>query len=397
MPDHNPPRSGVTSAGSKLRAMIVVTIGFILLLLLAAEATIRVRQTLKYGSASPLESYYAFDEKANLRVPIANLSVGHISINSLGFRGPEIAVPKPPGTVRLAFLGASTTWCAEVSGNDFTWPHLVTASLRRAFPGVKFDYINGGVPGYTIESLLTSLEHRIAPLQPDVIVIYEASNNLTGELRDLAAARGVIRNAKMQELTWPSRYSLLWNLVEKNLRVIAAQHAAKTRRESLEVDPSTLGEGYRHILTQLVLAARQHAKLVVVVTFSTQLRRGQTPEQQERASSSAMFYMPFATSRLLIDGYERYNQIAREVARETGVFLIEKENDIPADSGHFTDTVHFTDEGSRAMAERVSRQLISSPIMRTIESEHVTRPSMYLPSTLRDAVPVVFSREGMGG
>jgi lysophospholipase L1-like esterase len=354
------------SARSKLCATILITAGLILLLLMAAEAAIRVRQTLKYGSASTLENYYTVDRKINLRVPIANLSIGHISINSLGFRGPEIAVPKPSGTVRLAFLGASTTWCAEVSGNDFVWPHLVTASLRRTFPSVRFDYVNGGVPGYTMESLLKSIQYRVAPLQPDVIVIYEMSNNFSGELRELAAKRGIIREAKMQELTWPSRYSLLWNLVEKNLRIMAAQHAAETKRGSLEIDPGTLGEGYRHGLKQLVLAAQQSAKLVAIATFSTQLRRDQTPKQQARAASSAMFYTPFATTRLLIDGYERYNQIAREVASETGALLIQGENEIPADSTHFTDTVHFTDAGSRAMAERISRALVSSPRLRNL-------------------------------
>ncbi len=354
------------SARSKQRATILITIGFILLLLLAAEAATRVRQALKYGSASTLEDYYTVDRNINLRVPIANLSIGRISINSLGFRGPEIAVPKPAGTVRLAFLGASTTWCAEVSGNDFVWPHLVTASLGRTFPSVRFDYVNGGVPGYTMESLLKSMQYRVAPLRPDVIVIYEISNNFSGELRDLAAKRGIIREAKMREPTWPSRYSLLWNLVEKNLRIMAAQHAAETNQGSLEIDPGTLGEGYRNELKQLVFAAQQSAKLIAIATFSTQLRRNQTPEQQMRAASSAMFYTPFATTRLLLEGYERYNQIAREVASETGALLIGGENEIPADSTHFADTVHFTDAGSKAMAERISRALVSSPGLRNL-------------------------------
>ena len=73
--------------------------------------------------------------------------------------------------------------------------------------------------------------------------------------------------------------------------------------------------------------------------------------------------MPFITMSVLIEGKERYNQIVREVARETGVLLIEGENDIPGDPVHFTDTVHFTDAGSKAMAERVSRALVSSPIL----------------------------------
>jgi len=359
-------QEGVLSTRSKQSLLVLIIIASIVLALLGAEGAVRLRQKLKYGSATTFEEFYAVDRNLGLRVPIANFSSGRISINSLGFRGPEIENPKPPGTVRVAFLGASTTWCAEVSGNDYVWPHLVTSSLGRTFPSVRFDYINGGVPGYTMDSLLKIMQHRVAALQPDVIVIYEASNNLSGELRELAAKRGIIPDAKMKELSWPSHHSLLWHLIEKNLRILAAQRAADNKRGSLEVDPGDLGEGYRHGLTRLVLAAQQHAKLIALATFSIQLRREQSPEQQMHASASAFFYTPFATTRLLTEGFGRYNQIIREVAKETGALLIEGENEIPGDSVHFADTVHFTDAGSEAMAHRISGALVSSSTLHKI-------------------------------
>jgi lysophospholipase L1-like esterase len=354
-------QKGVLSTRGKRTLLVLITIAAIVLVLLGAEGVVRLRQMLKYGSAKVFEDYYTVDPKLKLRVPVANFSSGRISINSLGFRGPELVVPKPPGTVRLAFLGASTTFCAEVSGNEYVWPHLVTASLSRKFSEAKFDYVNGSLPGYTMDSLLKNLQHRVAPLRPDVIVIYEVSNNLSGEMRELAAKRGIISDSKIKEFSWPGRYSLLWNLVEKNLRILVSQRAAESGQERLEVDVRTLGSEYRQALTQLVRAAQRSAKLVAVATFSIQLRRDQSPEQEMRASASAFFYMPFATPRLLIEGYERYNQIVREVALETGAFLIEGENDVPGDSNNFTDTVHFTNAGSKAMAERVTRALLSSP------------------------------------
>jgi lysophospholipase L1-like esterase len=272
--------------------------------------------------------------------------------------------------VRLAFLGASTTWCAEVSGNDFVWPHLVSQSLSRAFPGAHFDYVNGSLPGYSISSLLGNLQHRIAPLKPDVIVIYEASNDLSGELRDLAAKQGIIAEAKIQQLTWPSRYSLFWNLVEKNLRILDAQRAAQANRGRLVVAAGALGAEYRRDLLALVLAAQKTAKLVTIATFSIHPRREQTAERQLRALSSAIFYTPFVTPVAIMEGFERYNQVAREVAWETGAYLVEGEYDIPGDSVHFTDTVHFTDAGSKAMANRISRALIASPTLRKMLADN---------------------------
>lgn len=345
--------------GRRLAAALL-TLAALLAMLVAAEVAVRVRQHLKYGSAWAVEDYYTYDAKTGLRVPAAGLARGRISINSLGFRGPEIAIPKPAGTVRLAFLGASTTWCGEVSGNDAVWAHLVAESLGKTFPTVRFDYVNAGVQGYTMSSLLKSMELRVAALQPDVVVIYEASNNLTGELRAQAAAQGLVQTAEFQQFSWPSRYSLLWLLVEKNLRVVRSERAARSDSRRLVVDPAVLGVEYRKELTQVVRAAQRHAKVVAVATFSIHPRRDQTLEQQMRASSSAFIYMPFVTPQVVIESFERYNQIAREVARETGAVLIERENDIAGDPLHFTDTVHFTDLGSRAMAQRIAGSLAAN-------------------------------------
>jgi len=349
-------------------ALIVVTVAAIALLLLAAEGVVRARQAMKYGSTARLEDAWTVDPALKLRVPIAGYSSGRIAINSRGFRGPEIAVPKPPGTVRIAYLGASTTWCAEVSGNEHVWPHLATASLARAFPETRFDYVNGGVPGYTTGSILKNLEHRVVPLQPDVIVVYEAANNLSGEMREIALKRGIIEERNVEVSSKGSELSLLWYLVEKNLRVLQAQYAAQNRQGLLEVDTATLGSEYRKGLTDIVRAAQRSAKLVAVATFSIQPRREQTPEQQMRASASALFYMPFVTPATIIDVFARYNQIIREVARDTGALLIEGENDIPGDPAHFTDSVHFSDAGSQAMAERIGRSLAGSAVLRDIVS-----------------------------
>lgn len=57
-----------------------------------------------------------------------------------------------------------------------------------------------------------------------MIVIYQATNDLSDELRDLARARGIYKQAKVdKERSWLTEHSVLWDLVEKNLRIIASQ------------------------------------------------------------------------------------------------------------------------------------------------------------------------------
>ena len=142
----------------------------------------RQRQWARLGTAGSFTGLYRTDEAINLRVLNPGVRVATISINSLGFRGPDILQPKLAGTLRIAFLGASTTFCAEVSGDKIVWTQLVYDEFRKRFPNTAFDFVNGGVPGYTVASSRTNLRHKIAPMQPDVIVIYHATNNLSAEI-----------------------------------------------------------------------------------------------------------------------------------------------------------------------------------------------------------------------
>ncbi len=285
----NSARAPAVSSTRKLWTILVVLmLGGIVVVIAVAEFGIRLLQTRKYGTAATVEQHYVVDPRIDLRIPIANLRSGRIETNSLGFRGPEIVVPKPAGTVRIAFLGASTTWCAEVSGNDKVWAHLVAQDLRSAFPRTGLDYVNGGVPGYVVRSSLKNLEHRVSPLQPDIVVIYHATNDMSAELRRRAAATGVIREAKVEPPSWLSEYSLLWNLAEKNFRIWVAQQKAEKKVDRLEVDTASLGGVFRDDLTALVRQAQQQARVVALATFSARLRKEQSEEEQLQAAASAL-------------------------------------------------------------------------------------------------------------
>jgi len=358
---------GQLSTPAKWTIMAMFTAAMTGMLLLGAEGVMRFRAAQKYGSTETVEDLYASDPITGLRIPIPGRHFGgRLTVNRLGFRGPEITVPKPADTVRLAFLGASTTWCAEVSSDDKAWPALVVEQLRLRFPSTKFDFVNGGVPGYTVAASLKNLNSRVGQLQPDIIVIYHATNDMSVELRALAKAQGIIGETRVAERSWLARYSLLWDLTEKNLQLARARQAVEDDTRRLSVDTRQIGEKFRHELAALVTASRAHGDRVAIATFSVQLRSWQNADQKTRASASALYYMPFMTPESLIQAYKRYNDIIREVATQTGALLIEEEDAIPGDPEHFNDTVHFRDAGSERMAHRVSQALAADPDVRRL-------------------------------
>ena len=350
---------------------VVVMVSFALFS--AAELGVRVRQGIKFGNLLRIEDTYTLDPKSGMRIPVPGGSFGGIHVNSMGFRGPELKTPKSRHTLRIAFLGSSTTYCAEVSNNENTWPHLVAETLHAEWSGLTVDYINAGVPGYSVLSSLKNLEYRVAPLEPDVIVIYEAHNDLTGNTFNLARRQGLAASQTEQNLSWPAKYSLLWYLVEKNVRIMSHQRTARQAAGKLAFDEESLAAPFHHDLKDLVEASKRVAPVVVLVTFSTQLRQDQPSEQQSRAAATSLYYMPYMSIDGLIEAYAEYNKVVRQVAEETGAVLIADENAIPGDAEHFADSVHFTDKGSHLMAARVARGLIQSPALQDIVSNIIGR------------------------
>ena len=323
----------------------------------------RLRQLSRYGTTN--WSYYEreIDPATGLLLPVRGQELGPISINSLGFRGPEIDQPKPPGRIRVAFIGASTTFCAEASSREATWPHLVVAALEAAAPDLDFDYVNGGVAAFTVSASLSNLELRIAPLEPDVIVYYEATNDLTVDTRALAAEAGLYEPGQ----TDPSpigEWWLTWFLVEKNLRQYFSTRPGAG--QVMQYDPAQLSRPFEERLTRLVEAARARCSVVALVTFSIRMRPEQSPEAQREAASSALYYMPFLDVPGLMAGYAEYNRVIRAVAKTQGAILIEGENSIPADAEHYADSVHFRDPGLALQAKRVSDGLLAAPAYRAL-------------------------------
>jgi lysophospholipase L1-like esterase len=330
------------------------------LALAAVEGAVRIRQRIRYGTADISVAQYRFDRATRLRIPVSS---GRIQINSLGFRGPELDMPKPPGRVRIAFLGSSTTFCAEVSDNFHTWPHLVTEAIRRAYPWADVDYVNAGVPGYTVLATQRNLDLRVKPLQPDIIVIYEGHNDISFDTRDLARAQGLDlgREDAASEL---GRFSGTWFLIEKNLDVLGAERRARNQDHQLVFDPHQLSRAFEQRLRDFVKDAQQTGSLVAIAPLVNRIRASDPLDGQVRSAASLLYFMPYMSIRGVLAAYEEYNRVIRATAAQEGLILLEGDDSIPQDSAHFHDAIHFSDAGARAMAESVFAGLNADPRFR---------------------------------
>ena len=196
-----------------------------------------------------------------------------------------------------------------------------------------------------------------------MIVIYHGTNDLTNDTRTLATAEGLF-DPEVKETDAIGEFWLSWYLLKKNVLFRARQDGAQEQKR-LEWDPETASRYFADRLRRLIREAKSVAPVVCVVTFSQRLRPEQTPEEQLESCSSSLYYMPFLDVPGLMAGFREYNRVIREVAKETGVILVEDENRIPGDAEHFNDSVHMTDAGLAIQAERIFEVLSEAPAYRT--------------------------------
>jgi lysophospholipase L1-like esterase len=145
----------------------------------------------------------------------------HIYTNSQGMRTDryrrEVSPQKPPGTVRILFLGPSFTfgWGAEF---EETYPTLVGEMLRGS--GRPVEIVNLGTPAQGIEPQLCWLESVGRRYQPDLVVqtVYgHRVPSFAGECPERLACPVVVDS---QLYTRPPTLVRRWAAYAKNLGIV---------------------------------------------------------------------------------------------------------------------------------------------------------------------------------
>ena len=179
---------------------IGLVIASILFTLLMLEITLRV-YLIAFGTQDQKILYLynrqqideigkRFEGAAYLNFMLSPVREEH---NSLGYRGDEITVPKPDGVFRIVAMGGSTTYGEFIEDNDLTYPAQLEQVLREDYGYENVEVVNAGVPAYTSWESLVSLQFRVLDLEPDLIIIYHAINDINPRLTNPATYNG--RNA----------------------------------------------------------------------------------------------------------------------------------------------------------------------------------------------------------
>jgi hypothetical protein len=138
----------------------------------------------KDGAPGTLDDFYLFEPADGKPYPryrhLPHVTPpGWFTPNAFGWRGPEVSADRPAKTIRIAFVGASTTIGSY--GSAFSHPEIIGYWLNlwaaaRRLP-YRFETINAARTGIEASSIEAIVRTEVLSADPDLVVYYEGANN----------------------------------------------------------------------------------------------------------------------------------------------------------------------------------------------------------------------------
>jgi len=292
-------------------------------------------------------------------------------INSRGFRGEEIEVPKPEGIYRIVAIGGSTTYGTNVSWQD-AYPAQLEHVLENEYGYDNVEVINGGVPAHNSWETLINFEFRVLDLDPDLIIVYQNTNDVHARLIDPAeysgdnqarqvwdssAAENASKNWAMRVplITW--RYLVVrfrWFGMDSNiealvqkpctgLEMVTRECSKLSPEEILDANPPTY---YQRNIRSMVGISEVNDVEILLLTWAYD------PE------SDTYTNLPHMQT-----AFDEQNQIMASTADELGTYFYDFAADMPTGEDYFADGRHMTPEGNRVRAELIAAYIVDAGII----------------------------------
>jgi hypothetical protein len=257
---------------------------------------------------------------------------GEVEVNTQGLVG-QLLDPSS-AEVRVVALGGSTTFFRDY-----------LSAVREDYRGPAASFAAAGTPGYTLSQSLANLRRRIAPLRPQVLVVYHGVNDLIPltlagiDPDDDEAYRSALTSLGGTSVNrrdgWVDR-SAVGTLVYN--RLLGAVRARRQRSYTSEDAKASLR--FARDLRAIVEEGERLGAVVVLVTLAhAPPRKGQDSPWGEEAVAAA--------------GIERHAGIVRALAVERGLICVDAAAELDGKAECFVDLCHFSDLGRDRLADLV--------------------------------------------
>ncbi|HUD84424.1 MAG TPA: SGNH/GDSL hydrolase family protein, partial [Candidatus Saccharimonadales bacterium] len=282
-----------------------------------------------------------------------------ISINSRGFRGREIAVPKND-VYRIVCLGESTTFGITIQKTDRPWPELLEEMInQRLKPSRPVEVVNAGTPGWDLSGNLERLRPEILPLNPDMIISYHGYNGfgmIDSSFPPVSAPPLPPYQNRPLRLIGDFEYQLEVGAFMRKFQPEGSHEAAR------RIPP--LETRYASCYRQLIAFAQTNHIRLALANYCMAI-----DEKSDR--NLINFYSGFGAGTTCVrTGVNAiHSEIVRQLAEQNpGVCFVDTHPGLDGDHSKFIDIVHFTQEGRRRLAANIFagiRQRLEEDLVQT--------------------------------
>jgi len=204
-----------------------------------------------------------------------------ITVNALGYRGPELSLPRGEGTTRVFFAGDSFTW-GDLVHDEETLPAQVHARLSESCPGAEA--VNAGVGGTTIVGQSEMIRRGLI-LDPDLVVLTFYDNDIAemspprfwelmedNRRRKSAFPLSLVYSALNSTAIWPVARRAATRLGRLGGKGMAGktEHAERTD-EVWQAQMPALREEYARYLAVIARELEEEGIPLVVVAYPSHL------------------------------------------------------------------------------------------------------------------------------
>jgi hypothetical protein len=315
----------------------------------------------------------------------------HIHQNSLGFRGAD-----PPADfadrLTIVSVGGSTTRSAAQS-DDRTWTALLGDAVANCFDRTWIN--NAGFEGHSSFAHIDLIRNYINKLHPKVVVLLIGANELLVDFLNAHDREAMPATASdhdgLGQWRWQeyeadleARFEGLEGRLHVKIRHFL--NALATRSEVVDLgltlsrsyrawkgglNSANLAEGnavpddhearlvvarevqpeYAERLRLIIRLLRDAQTIPVLMTQPTVGGTGRDPTTGMELSR--LWY-----GRSFQQSFEIYNDTMRHVAQSENIHLIDLEHSMPKDTKYYLDPIHFSDAGTKKVAELVTMGLL---------------------------------------
>ena len=287
--------------------------------------------------------------------PTPNYRKGQTFHNSLGYRNDEFSLEKPSGVYRIVALGGSSTYDVRIEDNAATFTAQLEKLLKEKYGYQNVQVINAGVPGYNSWEILVNLEFRVLDLDPDLVIIYEGTNDVHARLVEPSAYRG---DDSGRRQAWQVPRVALWE--HSALLRILSRTMNITRQVSVDdfvSSPTYLSWPYEFRLSGEAEGPTEILKKNPPIYFRRNLENmiAIAKEHDVTIMLSTWAYSPYlndyASKEYSQQGFQENNEVVKEVATGHHVPLFDFAEVMPQDAIYWADGRHVNEAGALTKAE----------------------------------------------